>query len=141
MKKWYLKIDHVPTAPNGSPEGPGVAWIHGVNGSYIPEEDFSTDWLSKHGFKTRAAAIRSAYKAKERYKDTFWDVRNIGILCDYVPDNELRYVIRKCYMITILDSEDNAVGDDTFCFGSKEYAIKMAERELKYAMKERGERE
>ena len=141
MKKvWYLSVEHVPTLMNGDPEGPAVVWAHGKGNSAVAPEEVNEEWLRENAFKTEASAIRTAYRAKEKYKDKYWDVGKVYVVPAETPEEKLHYKIFRCYEIVLLDENDNEVGESNYCYGTRADAEKMAKREVEVttAMMEEG---
>ena len=126
MKKWYWRFD---TARDGEPR---EWWAYGKGGERVRWPDGVTDdWLSEHGFKTRAAAVRSA-GGVDLLRMREWRHR---ILIDSrdLPESGLHYKIYRCYEIVILDKDGNEVGECNYCYGTKSDAESMAKHELKIA--------
>lgn len=135
MKKWFLKINHIPIS-KGVDEGPGIAWAHGKGDALpIPMDELSVDWLMKYGFKTKAVALR-ALRARGNAGDSFWR-EEATIDSRDVPDVGLHYKIYRCYEIVILDENGNQVGESDYCYGDRKFAEETARYDLKMREEER----
>ena len=131
MKKvWVLLVEHVPVW-DGKRSGSSVTWVHGKGDSKTGLADMTTEWLEENSFKTEAAAIRSSYRAKAKYKDDFWDVGKVIVHPAEIPSKKLHYRLYRCYEVDIVDDEGNRVGETQYCYGTKKDAERFARREIK----------
>lgn len=125
MTKWFWRWD------GNINDGTGVDWrAHGKDGVSVPwPEGVTDDWLRKYGFKTRAAAVRSA-GGNYMFNGPAWK-GHTAIESKDIDDNGLHYRIYRCYEIVILDAEENQIGDSNYCYGTRTDAERDAEHYLK----------
>lgn len=128
MKIWYLEVDHIPVE-GWNKYGPAIPWAHGKKDVAVGVCEMTVDWLRVNGFKTKAAAVRAAFRVND-WDNPSWKHSPPRVTCAEVPDRNLRYKIYRCYEIVILDSEGNAVKESDYCYTTRADAEKLARHEI-----------